>query len=46
MKMLRINNKDQVSYCFNEGITKGFLEREYGITKYAILTNITDWTRK
>ena len=30
--MLRINNKDQVGYCLKEGITKGFLEREYGIT--------------
>jgi hypothetical protein len=47
MKILRINNKEKGHYYFVEDIKKEFLEREYGITNYSILTNASDtYTRK
>ncbi|MFT6716720.1 MAG: hypothetical protein ACJA0Q_001368 [Saprospiraceae bacterium] len=46
MKVLRINGEEKGDYYLNEGINKHFLKREYQITNYEILVNISDWTRK
>lgn len=42
MKILRINDEVKGHYYFVEDIKKEFLEREYGITNYTILTNASD----
>ncbi|MGB0391041.1 MAG: CotH kinase family protein, partial [Salibacteraceae bacterium] len=46
MVMLRINGKEQGRYYQVEHISKEFLERKYGITNYAMLSNVSDWSRK
>ncbi|MFD1552187.1 hypothetical protein DNU06_00175 [Putridiphycobacter roseus] len=45
-KILKINNKNVGSYYFVEDIKKEFLERNFGITNFVILSNTSDWTRK
>jgi len=44
--MLRINGKDHGHYYFVEDLRKEYLEREFGITNFALLQNVSDWTRK
>ena len=46
MVMLNINEKKKGAYYLVEKISDDFLEREFSITKYAKLANVTDWTRK
>lgn len=46
MKMVKINGIDKGHYYFVEDIKKEYLERELGITNYALLINVGDWTRK
>jgi len=44
--VLRINDKKIGHYYFVEDIKMEYLEREFGITNYAILANVQDVTRK
>lgn len=46
MVMLNINNKSWGAYYLVERISDEFLYREFSISKYAKLSNVTDWTRK
>ncbi len=46
MKMLRINGAEVGHYYFTEDVKKGYLERKFGISNYAVLANVSDWTRK
>ena len=46
MKTLRINKHFIGDYYFVEDIHDAFLEREFGITNYAIISSTSDMTRK
>ena len=46
MVMLNINGEAQGAYYLVERISDEFLRREFCISKYAKLSNISDWTRK
>lgn len=46
MKILRVNGEIKGTYYLVEDIKKEFLEREFGITSYSTLTNVSDWNRK
>tara|TARA_B110000046_G_C13026063_1_gene414205 strand:- start:8991 stop:11648 length:2658 start_codon:yes stop_codon:yes gene_type:complete len=46
MKIVRINKEEVGHYYFTEDVKKGYLEREFGISNYAVLANVSDWTRK
>jgi len=46
MKILKINGEKKGHYYLVEDIKKEYLEREFGITNYCVLSNLTDWKRR
>lgn len=46
MKILRINNKEKGYYYVVEQIKEDFLKREFGIERFAVIRNTSDWSRK
>ena len=46
MKILRINGVEVGDYYFVEDCSKEYLKRNHGIINFAIISQVSDWTRK
>ena len=46
MVILNINGENWGAYYLVERISKNFLKRKFSISKYAKLSNVSDWSRK